>query len=262
MTSIKADNKATTAQLERDDPDLANFLRDYRLPPSFATTEQPTQSQEPYGTWSHYGGLSPLKQRHYETDPAEKSYHNPPCRRGIYAFPKGYEEIFMISATSKIGHISNKTFRLKDASGENLKWDDHILKRENGTLLYISQKAKSLLRQRGIKPNQAYKDSSDNIAVLRKPRHFNHTGDLWHHLIDQVDPKDLLDQKGSWIKTTFKVWQEAFKVRSHQDMRYLHGEIGFEDLKKSTIGPKIDPYKKTGGGFSTDHLEVFIERPK
>jgi len=41
-----------------------------------------------------FGGLSPVKQRGYTTNDEERGFHTPPARKGIYAFPRGYIELF------------------------------------------------------------------------------------------------------------------------------------------------------------------------
>lgn len=45
---------------------------------------------------ARYGGLTPVKQKHYTTDYEDMSYHGAPERYGIYAFMFGHIDWFLI----------------------------------------------------------------------------------------------------------------------------------------------------------------------
>ena len=66
-------------------------------------------------TFTRYGGLSSVPQKHYDTTD-EKGFHNPPRRRGIYAMPRGYEDLFLLGATDDPRH-SGKRKWLRDEEG-------------------------------------------------------------------------------------------------------------------------------------------------
>jgi hypothetical protein len=68
---------------------------------------------------------------------------------------------------------------------------------------------------------------------------FKYDGELWHHLGNWLKPFEVINRRGSWTKSTV----EAFK-------RALQKEMMLN--KKSKMSGT--------GGFTKDHLEVFIER--
>ena len=78
------------------------------------------------GLWVRYGGLSPLAQEKFVRDPEQRTFHSPPCRRGIFAFPSGYVERFLLGATCAPGHVSHKTRWLRDETGEKLEYAKHM----------------------------------------------------------------------------------------------------------------------------------------
>jgi len=45
---------------------------------------------------ARYGGLTPVKQKHYTTDYEEMTYHGAPERYGLYAFMFGYIDWFLL----------------------------------------------------------------------------------------------------------------------------------------------------------------------
>jgi hypothetical protein len=65
-----------------------------------------------------YGSLKPKKQKHYETG-KDKSFHNPPVRKGLYAFNPHYIETFLLGGEKK--HGKETIDRFKDHEKHNLK---------------------------------------------------------------------------------------------------------------------------------------------
>lgn len=231
-----------------------------------------------------YGGLSPLKQDHYlpDGDP-DKTYHNPPRKYGTYAMIKGYEDLFLLGATNTPNHISGKMKWLKD--GDKLVEDTRTYDSKSDNIC-TPPELKRLLKKLKIKENQLRhqrqekidcpKDSDcDNcpiksecericdlpfyLTVLKTPRIFSYTGDLWHHLTDCVDQVDIIDKSGSWIKTSYNVFIKALDKDRHNTMRDAHNADWFE---KNFNDMRIhNPYKKSFGiTYCKDHLEVFIEK--
>jgi len=237
-----------------------------------------------------YGGLSPLKQDHYlPHGHPEKTFHNPPKKRGLYAMIKGYEELFLLGATSNPNHISGKTKWLKDDDG-NFVIDDRTYdgdSKVNYGAQYTSE-LKKLLKKRGIgerqlqstrqphtKPPECptedteckdcpiHKECQDAhihyLTVLKKPRIFEYKGELWHHLSDEVDHWEVLERCGDWIKTTYDVFVKAFSKHKHLIMKDAHSNDWYP--KREYNERLHDPYKRTFGiTYNRDHLEVFIEK--
>lgn len=249
-------------------------------------------------TFTRYGGLSPLKQEHYETGP-DKGFHNPPCRHGLYAMPTGYFEGFILGATYMPSHISGKSEWLRDDDG-NLVEDTRDFEYIKGVEKPIfTKELKAILKKRNVKEKQLWssrlserpkcpidengeefddcdgekgpkcihwnecekwKDSKFYLIVMKLPHIFEHNGEIWHHL--EIKHDKVLARNGSWVKTTYKDYIEAFNKDLHEtakdafktDKQYK-GKMDFANRKI------INPYKGSFGmTYNRDHLEVFIEK--
>lgn len=210
-----------------------------------------------------YGGLSPVKQKQYvsDSDP-DKTFHNPPRKRGLYAFIKGYEELFLIGSTSEPNHISGKSQWLKDDNGnliEDTRYFDENKKTNWG--ITCSNELKKILKKIGVKENQLSCESINDknyLTYLKKPKIFTYTGELWHHLKDTTEHHEIIEISGSWVKTTYNAFVRAFNKNKHINLKSLH-KYCFND-KYNVI--YRNPYIGPGVTFSKDHLEVFIEKIK
>lgn len=69
---------------------------------------------------ARYGGLTPIRQKHYTTDYDNMSYHGAPERYGFYSFLWPYIDWFLLGGTNKI----------KD------KWDEDKTKKEQLLVTY------------------------------------------------------------------------------------------------------------------------------
>ena len=77
-------------------------------------------------------------------------------------------------------------------------------------------------------------------------------GEIWHHLGEYTKHKDILDRKGSWIKTDIKVWEKSFSKMC----TILRGRNKY-DLESGNT--KVYPNRGLMGNFSKDHCEVFFD---
>jgi len=146
-----------------------------------------------------FGGLSPVKQDHYTTG-KDKCFHNPPRKRGLYAFPYPYIETFLLGATDKPGHISNKTKWLKDEDGNRIKENDFYnfdrkwekrFNRPSINLKYIKLLKKLNIRIKDIRTIFDEKDETIYVTVLNKPKTFEYDGEIWHHLGRHLKPNQI-----------------------------------------------------------------------
>lgn len=209
-----------------------------------------------------FGGLSPMKQEHFKTN--SDYYHNPPRRFGVFAFVYGYIETFLLGATYEPTNISNKSYWLKDDNGNKIKNDDfyYTVKIEKSDRIDYISKVKpeyiNLLKKRNIKIKDLW-NYGDYIVVLKKPKIFNYNGEIWHHLGDNLKPEQILETKGTWVKTSIDDYIIAFNKEIKTVLKQKHKmdkECG--SLKMSG---KQDPFDPSGGiSYSKDHLEVFIEK--
>jgi len=87
----------------------------------------------------------------------------------------------------------------------------------------------------------------DKLREIRKE--FRKTeGEIWHHLEEYTDHKDILQRNGSWIKTDIKVWSKSFSKMSTK-MKWG---------RSKDLGGEIFPRGITGI-YSKDHCEVFFD---
>ena len=87
----------------------------------------------------------------------------------------------------------------------------------------------------------------DKLRQIRKE--FKKTeGEIWHHLEEYTDHKDILQINGSWIKTDIKVWSKSFSKMSTK-MKWG---------RSKEMGGEIYPRGITGI-YSKDHCEVFFD---
>jgi hypothetical protein len=213
--------------------------------------------------FARFGGLSLVKQDQYETG-EEKSFHNPPRRRGLYAFPQQYIETFLLGATDTPGHVSNKTQWLKDEFGNKINFNDfydikaglvsksfmYPIKPE-----YIKLLKKYDIKQKDIRSSHDEEDKITYITILKKPRVFEYDGELWHHLGNHLKPHQILGTSGSWTLSDMDDYRYALMMEIRDTKRYmLKSWASYIDMAELM---KKDPYKRM---FAKDHLEVFIEQ--
>lgn len=215
------------------------------------------------GKFIRYGGLSPVKQKGFTTNPT--SFHSPPARNGFYAFPQNYIELFLLGgdyASPKNKDATNRFVYVKDKKGNKIT-NDHpeFEKLQNNPNFWTQQIG---IKDGAEKNEYGYYDWDDQIVALIKrvhPRKFEYSGDIWHHLGEFVPQEKILKTKDSWVKTDMPTYLKAFKTNAHsakKEMRQnqTHYNDGKFDISKADI--QSNPLKY----FSYDHLEVFIERMK
>ena len=236
-----------------------------------------------------FGGLSPLKQDHYDTS-HEKTFHNPPRKRGFYAFPYPYIERFLLSSTRDPSHISGKAQWLKDENGNKIKSCDFYIEDapyDDKLHSYpINPKYLKLLRKLNIKlkdighcidkktqeelnklwekddettEEREYinklRDDNTFITVLKKPKIFEYSGEIWHHLGKHLKPHQIIETSGSWVKTDMDNYFLSLKSEFHETKREMIKN--FSKYSEMSDLMKKDPYKRY---YAKDHLEVFIEK--
>jgi hypothetical protein len=200
-----------------------------------------------------FGGLSKMDQKNrYGTD----TFHAPPKKKGIYAFPEGVVDKFLLTATNDPRNPSNKTFWLKDDNGNRIIDEDFYDNEYNSKTdsLGINKKYIPLIRKYNIRLKDTFslrdeKDGKFYIVVYKKPRIFSYSDDIWCHLGEQLRPEHIIDKNGSWVKVSMEDYIFALQKEKHslrRDMMKLFG-VDWKDH---------DPFKH----YCTDHLEVFIEK--
>lgn len=207
-----------------------------------------------------YGGLSPVKQTQYLSDNhPDKGFHNPPRKRGLYAFIKGYEDLFLIGSSSEPNHISGKSKWLKDENDDLIEDTRYFDENKNTNWGYVCPpELKKILKKKGIKETQLGTkliDGKSYLTVLKQPKIFTYKGELWHHLLETTEIHEIIEISGSWVKTSYDAFVKAFNKDKHITLKELYKNFGFDDKCK-------DPYIGPGVTYTKDHLEIFIEKIK
>lgn len=200
-----------------------------------------------------YGGINAVTQHGYSPKstafPNAGCYHKPPASRGIYAFPVSGIELFLcwhrmgsiitevetnnphsIEPRYKKDMIKYAANGLHEALSNNL--DENIIEMKKDILdkaiddyytdEYLAHAVAQERKKKGFK-----------AKTKRSPSHFEYDGPIWHHLdLPKSLRKSVKKKSGSWILTSFKVYERALRIRLSSHMRE----------------------------YSNDDMEVFIER--
>lgn len=189
-----------------------------------------------------WGNLNPVKHKEHSK---KEGFHVAPKKKGIYAFPCGYVERFLIWGS----YTDHWNRYIVDDNGNKIKDDG------NSSLSDID--FKKLLKKKHIKINDVSSKWSDEdqcwyFVYKLKPKKFEYNGYIWHHLSSYVgNKKEILEEYGDWIKTSMSVYIKALHRcdiserfwASRQEWGTKHGN------------PHTHPRYCT-----KDHYEVFIEK--
>lgn len=204
-----------------------------------------------YQKFVRYGKLKVTKQKGYEEDPS--SFHTPPARRGFYAMPYKFQEMFLIGGIDKSQNI-NIPGKIKE------KWIIDTV--ENINKKYENNPDKMCSLKEYLQLNNSYyttwieKNEKGQEVVwrsykepqygrVRKEFYVDKDELIWSHLTN-VPNNEILARKGSWINTTVGTYckyikKYVFKRRSEL-LEYYNGNIN-----------------STPNNRSNDDLEVFFE---
>lgn len=195
-------------------------------------------------TFVRFGGLSSVRQKGY--DRSMPTFHSPPARRGIYAFPRGCIETFLLG---KQWFDPRRQQWIKDKHGNRIKSESE-LGYEKYPWSFCARDAKA--KREYDKLISKYDDEEHvpteelsalwgkhplYVCRLANEKVFKYTGNLWHHL--KTKPSEVLERKGDWVLSTHGNFQQALRRRMALEMA----------VKQSR-----------GIGYSGDDLEVFIEK--
>lgn len=227
-----------------------------------------TQSNRKY-KFIRYGGLSPVNQKGYTTK--NMSIHQPPARKGIYAFPYNKIETFLINMQKPCGAPSNYAQYVKDKDGNPIvgtwnMWTKSELdifnkSKEFSKISRSRRRFQQLSRQSSFAKWKNYNAvryrNDDNydydfieenfegmyFLELKKPKRFKYSGNIWCHLniFCDIDEGDIIESKFEWIKLSMNNYLKYLKIAEH---------INYKEFKEDGI--------KT----TNDYFEVFIEHVK
>lgn len=207
-----------------------------------------------------FGTLTPQKHKHFND---EERFHVAPVKYGIYAFPAGKIETFLLTATNTVDNSSCKCAWIKDKNGNKIKYDDLFHQKEivdrYGFTETINFKIKKeylpFTKSNKIKIRDIISDNDGYALYYKRPKIIFYEGNIWHHLLDFVSVKDIINQKGCWVLTDMKTYVQAYVKSDAKERADLCLKDNMDDSFKG-IPSRYRNY------YSKDHYEVFIEKIK
>lgn len=193
-----------------------------------------------------YGDLNPVKHKEHRF---KEDFHVAPRVKGIYAFPRGYIDYWLIYS----GYNVFWNVFLLDENGEKIVYRD-MFHEDNLKPEYVK-----LLKKRHIKRKAVCPQEVDDVryAVYKKPpKKFQYSGPIWSHLYDYVDEEDVIARDNKWIKTSFETYCKALR-KCDAAMRFkTYIEYPWKDVPRQCFGnPHTCP-----SYYERILFEVFIER--
>jgi hypothetical protein len=201
-----------------------------------------------------FGGLSSVKQKGY--DPSMPGLHSPPARRGIYAFPLGCVEPFLLGGDRLTA--KGKARYVKDKQGRKIEWDnENDLSSNKEARPFYFANGEPYYPDRNFYKVFATKKTKDGKLYWARPapmKRFSYTGEIWHHLTDRLKPHQIISRNGGWILSTMNDYLLAFNKES----------INLRAKSAASMGKDFDINSVRGkfGWYALDHIEVFIEKIK
>ncbi len=232
-----------------------------------------------------YGSLVPQYHKIPE-DEELRSFHTAPVEYGFYAFPRGFEETFLLGgvgygslqngrrrklydANKKpfIGHIFDFKEEVKETEYCYLHWEwksewKDWFKKHKIKLKDVSLEEKHTHNSEDKTDNTDIKDCLFYLVVENPPKVFDYNGNIWSHIDSYymgkhkhekekaiIKPKDILARSGSWVLTSIKTYQNALKTY----ISWIRYDLSSQSNKYSNRG------NFPLSSFSKDEFEVFIE---
>lgn len=198
-----------------------------------------------------FGNLNPVKHKEHRKKLGPgyeiEKFHIAPKLKGIYAFPHGYVSLYLVDSC-----LSSHWMRyLLDANGKKIDICDFY---DPEDWRVIRPEYKKLLKRQHVKESMLVNieetDDCCYIGYRNKPKRFDYTGPVWHHLKDCVKPESIIEEYGCWVKTSFKDYCKALHKRDTMDR--FKDYMEFSDKHGN---PHTYPIR-----FKYDDYEVFIER--
>ena len=199
-----------------------------------------------------FGNLNPIKHKEASNDGDDRGYHTAPVKYGVYAFPKGYVETFLIGGW----YTTDRAKYLLDENGEKVRYEDFWAWDNKKCETFVAKKYIPLLKKMNIKQIQlCAKDEYKYVGVLDKPKHFKYDGEIWCHLSKYVNRNDIIKEKGSWIKVSFDTYMKALKKADTKER--FDSYIILNKMGDSYVSGNPHRCRNI---FAKDYYEVFIEK--
>lgn len=195
-----------------------------------------------------YGNLNPVKHKEHRF---KDDWHVAPRVKGIYAFPRGYIDYWLINS----GYNVFWNVFLRDENGEKIVFRDLFYKfTDNLKPEYVR-----LLKKYKIPQKLLCRQEVDEVmyaAYKKPPKRFHYSSPIWSHLYKYVDEEEVIDRHKEWVKTTFKTYCKALR-KCDMAMRFqTYIVYPWKDVPRQCFGnPHTCPFY-----YERELFEVFIER--
>lgn len=206
-----------------------------------------------------WGNLNPRKHKEARLSDDKKTYHTAPCYKGIYAFPEGLVEPFLLGGVKPVnGKIQNRYFFLKDEDGNRITTDE-LYDFDEDYNESIKPKYIKLLKDKGLKRKDLSSEYVDDgkwcVTYVTNKHTFSYRGNIWHHLELNAKKKEIIDRKGSWVLSRYDDYIKILKRTVYKERfeSYMH----YRKYNAINGNPHSCP-----SYYSRDHFEVFIEKIK
>ena len=201
-----------------------------------------------------WGNIKPSKQKGFGSD----TFHSPPAKKGLYAFPEGFVETFLLGGFQ---FRPDRHTWVKKEDGSLISYDDpekekyeirykFSFKDKLYQRAYIGNKY-DWVKKTKLDPYHQFNgnnnaqsnntNEADNklyLAKIKPSKKFKHYGNVWTHLQPRK-AKDILDVYQSWYLVEYYTLVKSLQIRYATNQTF-----------KATEGY---PYTK-------DDCEVFIEK--
>ena len=209
-----------------------------------------------------YGSLKP---QYHDTTDVWNWIHTPPVEYGIYAFPKGMVETFLLGGRGQ-GSLQNGRYRhYKDNNGKNVfmsytefcNFIKNEYKGKDPLILFDPDDiviSKEVIEYDLI--GNAYIKKFP-VVIENPPTKFNYNGLIWHHLYKEKNDKFApyyLKRIGYWVLSDIKTYEKCLK-RAISEYCYRLS-MGHNKYCNGKIANHLGFPKN----FSKDEFEVYIEK--
>jgi hypothetical protein len=182
-----------------------------------------------------FGGTNIKRQKGFRKS---DTFHSPPATKGFYAMPLCAQEFFLLGSMD----VYQPGTMPKPLKGNLVgTWEDGDPKYDWSHLTDKDWDNHAKRRKKALS--------------AKRKQFYKKTGNIWHHLAEYTDRKEIIAENNSWVKTSIQAWQKAFAKMS---LKHRYGEK-HDSWDMSTHSINQPARSGITGMYSKDHCEVFFD---
>lgn len=217
----------------------------------------------------HFGELKAI-------EPPSDWYLVPPRKKGMFAVPYGFVDADWINARP-VSEPGSNTEYLLVPDGRKLTQSEFnaLLDKANAEKPCPGIAAWYVEQLGGLRKLIYPEDKEPYMRVLARPQLFEYEDRLWHQLVDEVSPDDILDRtvavwngspevpeptEQTWIKTSVLTFATALQKASpkrYQSYQVIHQNLSRRGFMSGLGGPQYE--EETGNKYQAPAFFIFIE---